>query len=210
MSLTVLWADHCCAVVDKPAELLSCPGRGDDKYDSVETRVPKVFPAATGSILVHRLDQPASGLMVVALTPRAHSVLRAQFEARQVEKHYVASLMGEVQGEEGVVELPFRLDVERRPYQVLDRARGKMGVTRWSVMSRGEGTTRVWFTPTTGRTHQLRLHASHPEGLGCPIAGDRLYGDPTTAPRLLLHAHVLVFTHPEHGQRLRFESPVPF
>lgn len=210
MSLNVLFRDDVLAVVDKPSGLLSCPGRGQDKRDSVETRVPLVFPHATGSITVHRLDQPASGVMVVALNPQAHRVLRAQFEARAVEKSYVAVLVGDVQGEQGVVELPFRLDVERRPYQVFDPVHGKVGVTHWKVLERQGGRTRVLFSPRTGRTHQLRLHASHPRGLGCPIAGDALYGDPTTAPRLLLHAWRLVFAHPVSGERLEFEAPVPF
>lgn len=198
------------AVVDKPSGLLSCPGRAPELHDSVETRVPRVIPEAHGSILVHRLDQPTSGLLVVALDPATHRALRLQFEARTVEKVYEAELIGEVQGEEGTIRLPFRLDVERRPYQIYDPIHGKLGVTGWRVLGRRPGRTRVEFRPETGRTHQLRVHAAHPLGLGCPIAGDALYGDPQSAPRLLLHAKQLAFLHPLTGERLCFESTPPF
>lgn len=198
------------AVVDKPSGLLSCPGRDPSLLDSVQTRVPHLIPEAHGPILAHRLDQPTSGLMVVALDPAAHRALRLQFEARTVQKAYEAVLDGEVRGEEGVLELPFRLDVERRPLQIHDPVHGKLGVTRWRVLAREPGRTRVAFTPLTGRTHQLRTHAAHPLGLGCPIAGDALYGSPASAPRLLLHACTLRFQHPRTGVPLAFTSPAPF
>jgi len=210
--LTVVFADDDIAVVDKPAGLLSCPGRDPSLHDSVQTRVPRVFPQATGSILAHRLDQPTSGLLVVGLHPAAHRALRLQFEARTVEKVYEAVLVGLVGDDAGVIRLPFRLDVERRPYQIYDEVHGKVGVTRFEVVGRDvdAGRTRVRFIPETGRTHQLRTHAAHPRGLGCPIAGDALYGDPTTAPRLLLHATRLTLDHPTTGARLTFASDVPF
>ena len=210
MSLTVIHEDAHCAVVDKPAGLLSCPGRGEANQDSVQTRVPGVFPAARGSILVHRLDQATSGLMVVALSPQAHRVLRAQFEARTVEKVYLAELVGELAGDAGTVALPFRLDITRRPYQIHDPVHGKLGVTEWRVVGRRPGRTRVEFRPRTGRTHQLRVHTAHPLGLGCAIAGDALYGDPLSAPRLMLHAWQLAFDHPGSGERLSFMAPPPF
>jgi tRNA pseudouridine32 synthase / 23S rRNA pseudouridine746 synthase len=208
--LRVVHAEPSFAVIDKPSGLLSCPGRDPALFDSVQTRVPRVFPYATGSILAHRLDQPTSGLMVVSMEPAAHRELRRQFEARTVEKTYHAELVGEVRGDAGTIELPFRLDVERRPYQIYDPVHGKLGITAWRVTSRSPSRTRVEFRPSTGRTHQLRVHAAHPRGLGCSIAGDALYGDPGTAPRLLLHAGELLFDHPRTGERLRFVSPVPF
>jgi len=210
MSLTVLHQERSFAVINKPAELLSCPGRGEDKTDSVQTRVPLVFPQAVGSILVHRLDQPTSGVMVVALTVAAHRVLRRQFEERQTQKLYIAEVVGDVQGDQGTLALPFRLDVDNRPHQIHDPVHGKLGVTHWRVLARGSGRTRLEFCPETGRTHQLRLHAAHALGLGCPIAGDRLYGDPHSAPRLMLHAWRLEFAHPDTGERVAFEAPVPF
>jgi tRNA pseudouridine32 synthase / 23S rRNA pseudouridine746 synthase len=210
VSLVVLHHEASFAVIDKPAGLLSCPGKGAEKRDSVQTRVPEIFPHASGPILVHRLDQPTSGVMVVALNPAAHRALRAQFDARRTAKTYVAELVGEVAGDEGTIELPFRVDLDNRPYQIHDPIHGKVGTTRWRVIARRPGGARVEFRPETGRTHQLRVHAAHPLGLGCPIAGDRLYGDPAAAPRLLLHAYRLEFDHPETGARQVFESPAPF
>ena len=198
------------AVVDKPSGLLSCPGRDPSLHDSVQTRVPQVFAHATGSILAHRLDQWTSGLMVVALDVATHRTLRLQFEARTVEKVYEAELVGDVVGDHGVLALPFRLDVDRRPHQIYDLVHGKLGITRWQVLRRHEGRTRVAFEPHTGRTHQLRTHAAHPLGLNAAIAGDALYGDPSTSSRLLLHARELRFEHPVTRARLTFTSPAPF
>jgi tRNA pseudouridine32 synthase / 23S rRNA pseudouridine746 synthase len=209
-TLTVLWSDDHLAVIDKPSGLLSCPGRDPSLYDSVQTRVPLVFPQASGSVLVHRLDQPTSGLMVVALVALAHLSLRRQFDARTITKRYVAVLDGAVIPNEGDIDLPHRLDVDRRPHQMYDAVHGKVSRTRFTVLSREAGHTRVSFEPITGRTHQLRVHASHPLGLGCPIAGDALYGDVTSAPRLLLHACDLAFDHPSDGRRCSFSSPPPF
>lgn len=210
--LRIVYADDDVAVIDKPSGLLSCPGRDPSLFDSVQTRVPQVFPAATGSILAHRLDQPTSGLLVVGLNPASHRALRLQFEARTVEKAYEAVLIGLVADDAGVIELPFRLDVERRPHQIWDPVHGKVGVTHYEVLARDvdTGRTRVRFVPLTGRTHQLRTHAAHALGLGCPIAGDALYGDPSTSPRLLLHARHLAFDHPVLGKKLSFMSPTPF
>ena len=208
------------AVIDKPSGLLSCPGRDPSLHDSVQTRVPQVFAHATGSILAHRLDQWTSGLMVVALDTATHRHLRLQFEARTVEKVYEAELVGDVVGDHGLLALPFRLDVDQRPHQIYDLVHGKLGLTRWQVLRRHEvdvtdrhivtRRTRVAFKPHTGRTHQLRTHAAHPLGLNAAIAGDALYGDPSTSPRLLLHARELRFDHPVTGARLTFTSPAPF
>jgi tRNA pseudouridine32 synthase/23S rRNA pseudouridine746 synthase len=210
--LDVVYADDDIAVIDKPSGLLSCPGRGPALIDSVQTRVPQIFPAATGSILAHRLDQPTSGLLVVALHAEAHRALRRQFEARTIEKVYDAVVVGIVEKDEGTLRLPFRLDIEHRPLQIYDEVHGKWGETRYAVLARDvvSARTRVRFFPVTGRTHQLRTHAAHPRGLGCPIAGDALYGDHTTAPRLLLHASSLSLDHPRSGERLCFSRAAPF
>lgn len=208
--LEVLHAEASFAVVDKPSGLLSCPGRDPSLHDSVQTRVPQVFAHAIGSILAHRLDQWTSGLMVVALDVATHRALRLQFEARTVHKVYEAELVGDVVGDHGLLALPFRLDVDRRPHQIFDLVHGKLGVTRWQVVRRDGDCTRVTFEPHTGRTHQLRTHAAHPLGLNAPIAGDALYGNPSTSPRLLLHARELRFDHPLTGARLTFTSPAPF
>ncbi|MFZ9889768.1 MAG: RluA family pseudouridine synthase, partial [Myxococcota bacterium] len=199
---------------DKPAGLLSCPGRGDDKLDSVQTRVPHLVPHAWGSLLGHRLDQATSGLLAIGLHPAAHRSLQQQFEARTVQKRYEAVLVGEVNGEEGLIELPQRLDVERRPLQIYDPLHGKMAITRWRLVERTTTSagvrSRVSFLPVTGRTHQLRLASAHSRGLACPIAGDALYGDVSSAPRLLLHAEELTLSHPRTSAPVTFRSPVPF
>lgn len=211
-SLFIHYADADIVLLEKPAGLLSCPGKGPDKKDSVQTRIPALYPRAQGSILAHRLDQATSGLMVVGLHPKSHRHLQQQFENREIEKEYEAILDGLVEGDEGQIELAFRVDIHRRPHQIHDPVFGKMGITRWQVRQKNvtEQKTRVRFFPKTGRTHQLRVHAAHPLGLNCPIAGDALYGDPQSAPRLLLHAARLRLTHPDTGKRLDFSSPVPF
>jgi tRNA pseudouridine32 synthase/23S rRNA pseudouridine746 synthase len=208
--LAVIYAERSFAVIDKPSGLLSCPGRAPEDFDAVSTRARCVFPNADGPILVHRLDQPTSGLLVVALTADAQRNLSRQFETRVVAKRYVAVVVGEVTGESGRIALPFRVDLDNRPHQMLDPVHGKMGLTRWEVAARGAGWTRLWLYPETGRTHQLRVHLAHTEGLGCPITGDRLYGETTTAPRLLLHADRLSFDHPETGVRMDFACDAPF
>ena len=202
-------------VVNKPPGLLSIPGRGPDLTDCVQARVAAEFPQASGFLVVHRLDMATSGVMVVALTPDAHRILSSQFERRAVEKRYVALLRGWVTGDGGAISLPQGLDYPNRPRQRVDRAEGKEGITRWEVIDRdrtpeGEARTRIAFTPVTGRTHQLRLQAAHPEGLGCPILGDNLYGPFPEGQRLMLHAHRLVFDEPVGGARVSYEAPVPF
>ncbi|MCK4873748.1 MAG: RluA family pseudouridine synthase [Phycisphaerales bacterium] len=200
-------------VVDKPAGLLSVPGRGPDKFDSVSARVRIVFPQATGSISVHRLDMDTSGLMVLGLTGRAHRGLSRQFEARKIGKTYIALLDGIVKEDEGAVDLPLVVDWPNRPRQKVDHELGKPSRTLYRVISRTDTTTRVEFRPLTGRTHQLRVHAAAPRnvgGLGCPILGDTLYGDPASADRLLLHADHLAFWEPLTGEWRKFNSPPPF
>jgi len=159
---------------------------------------------------VHRLDMYTSGLMVVAINQQTHRNLCHQFEDRLVSKRYIALLDGIVEGESGKIELSFRLDPGNRPFQVYDPLQGKLGVTFWKKMSVENGRTRIEFTPVTGRTHQLRVHAAHELGLGIPIVGDQLYGNGCEGEQMLLHASYLEFTHPGTGETLRFDSPVPF
>ena len=189
-------------VVNKPAGLLSVPGRTGE--ESVESLLRQQY----GQVyMVHRLDQDTSGLLVVALTEEAYHALQRQFLARTIYKRYIALLDGEVSGK-GTISLPLRPDPLDRPRQVVDHEHGKEAVTVYEVLGREGAFTRVALTPHTGRTHQLRMHCAHSEGLGCPIVGDRLYGKP--AQRLCLHAAELAFNHPLTGERLHFTSPVPF
>lgn len=202
-------------VVNKPAGLLSVRGKGPDKTDCVVSRVASMFPEATGPLIVHRLDMDTSGLMVVALDASSQRHLSRQFETRTVEKRYVALLEGLVgaPGDEGVIDLPMRLDIENRPYQIVDHEQGKPSVTEWRIIGHdviGEREcTRIEFSPTTGRSHQLRVHAA--AGLRAPILGDVLYGaGEASASRLMLHATMLRFDDPLSDERASFESDPAF
>lgn len=214
LGLDIIYCDTSLLVVNKTGGLLSVPGRGEDKQDCVESRVRRLFPSAPKQCAVHRLDMDTSGLLVIALTKESHRALSIQFMHQEVEKEYHALLEGVIKAKEGEISLPFRLDVERRPYQIYDEEQGKWGTTRWRkirVESSAEGVvTRLHFTPLTGRTHQLRVHSAHPKGLGIPIVGDRLYGTGKEGDRLCLHASALSFLHPQTGEQLRFTSPAPF
>ncbi len=200
------------AVVDKPAWMLSVPGKGPDKQDCVASRIAAMFPGATGPLVVHRLDMETSGLLVLGLDPGAQRELSRQFEARLVEKSYTALVDGLVEPEHGTIVLPMRPDRARRPLQLIDPERGRDAATHWRVLAREIDRTRVEFRPITGRTHQLRVHAATPSdrgGLGHPIIGDGLYGGPP-AERLMLHAGRLSFLDPDSGRCVEFESPAPF
>ena len=196
----VVFEDEWLVVIDKPAGLLSVPGRHAKLRDSVLSRLGEAF------LSVHRLDLDTSGLMVVAKDAETHAALQRQFALRQIDKRYIALLDGDVRGDAGTIDLALRSDPEDRPRQICDPVHGKAAVTEWRVIDRRDGKTRVAFTPRTGRTHQLRVHAA--VGLDAPIVGDRLYGTP--AERLMLHAAALVFTHPTTHARLALESPVLF
>jgi len=206
--LAVVFEDAWVVVVDKPQGLLSIPGKDASVTDSVLARLRARYPRATGPLLVHRLDLDTSGLLVAALDPRTHADLQRQFTRREVHKRYVAWVEGLVRGDQGTIDFPMRVDLDDRPRQIHDPVHGKSAVTRWQVLERRGGRTRVAFFPLTGRTHQLRVHAAHPLGLGAPIVGDRLYGHPDD--RLHLHAESLSFRHPETGQLVSFERPAPF
>jgi tRNA pseudouridine32 synthase/23S rRNA pseudouridine746 synthase len=207
-ALSILFEDAWLVVVDKPCGLLSVPARDASVTDSVQARLRARYPHAKGPLLVHRLDLDTSGLLVAALDPRTHAALQRQFLQREVHKRYVAWVEGLVPGERGTIDFPMRVDLDDRPRQIHDPVHGKAAVTEWQVLERRGERTRVAFFPLTGRTHQLRVHAAHPLGLGAPIVGDRLYGHPDV--RLHLHAEALAFQHPETGERLSFERPAPF
>ena len=197
-----IYEDSSLLVIDKPAGLLTVPGKTDEP--SVESLLRKQYNEI---FMVHRLDQDPSGLMVVALTYEAYKNLQRQFLARTIFKKYIALVEGVVCGS-GTISLPLRPDIFDRPRQMVDAEHGKVAVTDYKVLAEEDGYTRVALTPHTGRTHQLRMHCAHVEGLGVPIMGDRLYGKP--AQRLYLHAAELAFNHPLTGERLQFTSAVPF
>ena len=204
----VVYEDDDLVVVDKPHGLLSVPGR--EVKDSVLTRMQQRYPDASGPLLVHRLDLSTSGLLLVAKRAVIHKALQQQFIQRTIGKRYVAILSKVLPKgvDGGEVDLPLRVDFDDRPRQLVCYHHGKAARTRWQVVARGAGVTRVFFYPETGRTHQLRLHAAHPQGLDAPIKGDELYGDGDG--RLRLHAERLSFTHPQTGRRLTLCSVVPF
>jgi tRNA pseudouridine32 synthase/23S rRNA pseudouridine746 synthase len=206
----VIFRDGSLLVVNKPAGLLAVPGRGADKQDCVVARLRPLVPGMIAQPAVHRLDMATSGLMLVAVTAAAHRQLSRQFETRQVRKRYIALLDGIVAGRQGEIRLPFRLDPDNRPCQIHDPNHGKMGITSWRRLAVEGQRTRIEFTPVTGRTHQLRVHAAHRLGLGIPIVGDRLYGRGEEGERMLLHASFLALSHPVSGTPLTFASPAPF
>lgn len=208
--MNILFADAHIVVVDKPAGLLAVPGRGPDKQDCVESRIRALFADMPRQPAVHRLDMATSGIMILARTAAAHRNLSMQFAKRSIAKEYIALLDGVPLRESGIIELRFRLDTDRRPYQIHDPVDGKLGITSWWKIAEETAGTRVLFKPLTGRTHQLRLHAAHRLGLGCPIKGDALYGRGGQAERMMLHASSLTLRHPCSGTPLTFAAAIPF
>jgi tRNA pseudouridine32 synthase / 23S rRNA pseudouridine746 synthase len=206
----IVFCDSHLVLIDKPAGLLAVPGRGPDKQDCAVARVRRAIPDLPAQPAVHRLDMATSGLMLLARTAAAHRELARQFEHRLVIKRYIAVLNKSPTAPSGIVELAFRLDPENRPRQIFDPVNGKVGVTLWRQIGEEPFGTRIEFTPLTGRTHQLRVHAAHPHGLNAPIVGDPLYGNGHPAQRLLLHASFLAFCHPASGQPVEFLRPAPF
>ena len=215
LGLEILYRDSQLVVINKPSGLLSVPGRTPDKQDCVVSRLKKLFPHCIDQPSVHRLDMETSGLMVYALTQEAHRNLSRQFEDGTVHKKYMALLDGTFNHNEykGQLQLKFRLDVNNRPHQIYDEENGKLGITQWEkegtlLYTAPDGskrrTTKIIFTPKTGRTHQLRLAASDPHGFGIPIVGDTLYGHCDSGERLMLHAFELEFKHPVSGAQMKF------
>lgn len=204
--LEVLHEDHEIIVVNKPAGLLSVPGKGAHLADCLLRRVQEAFPTA---LLVHRLDRDTSGVMIFAQTPHAQRHLGLQFEKRQTKKTYVARVWGRLEPKTGTVDLPLIVDWPNRPRQIVCHDTGKQAVTDWRVLRYGDTETRVRLSPKTGRSHQLRVHML---ALGHPILGDPFYAEGAAAayPRLMLHSEELRLRHPDGGAGQRFRAKVPF
>lgn len=206
--LVIVHADDALIAIDKPAGLLSVPGRGSDKADCAATRVRATFPDAR---TVHRLDMATSGLLLFARGAAMQRTLSVMFEARDVVKHYEAVVQGVVEADDGEIALPLLADWPQRPRQKVDHLHGKPSLTRYRVLHRDPvaRTTRLALQPLTGRTHQLRVHLLT---IGHAIVGDALYAphDAATAARLMLHATALQLRHPVTLQPLALTSPVPF
>ncbi|MGM9485991.1 pseudouridine synthase [Ideonella sp. YS5] len=211
--LTLLHADDDLVAVDKPAGMLSVPGRGADKADCAASRVQGAFPDA---LIVHRLDMGTSGILVFGRGAAAQRKLSIAFAERKVCKRYVAIVTGHMTADQGTVDLPLICDWPNRPRQMVCHEHGKPSLTRWRVLARSPGeaaTTRVELEPLTGRSHQLRVHL---QAIGHPILGDELYAPPDVlalAPRLLLHAERLTLPHPAQpagSPPLSLSSPCPF
>lgn len=206
--LDIVFNDAYLVAVSKPSGLLSVPGRGADKVDSMASRVQSSYPDA---LVVHRLDRDTSGLLIFPLGAKMHRQISMMFEAREMQKSYVAVVMGKLTQAQGEIDLPLIVDWPNRPQHIVDAVNGKPSKTRFTVLGYDPNTdtSRVELEPLTGRTHQLRVHM---QALGHPILGDTLYGGTTegNATRLLLHAHTLCFKHPVSGKLLELTSPLPF
>lgn len=207
--LQILHIDDALLVLSKPAGLLAVPGRGAEKQDALSTCVQKHYPEA---LVVHRLDQATSGLMLMARSLAVQRALSHAFEVRLVHKEYVAIVHGLIAQDSGDIALPLMADWPRRPMQKVDMQSGKAALTHWHVLARNEAsnTSRILLQPITGRTHQLRVHLS---AIGHAIVGDTLYGEQAHLPkpaRMMLHAQRIGFTHPETGQVLQISSDAPF
>jgi len=204
--LKIIFEDDDLVIVNKPPEFLSVPGK--EITDSVYSRIKQKYPEATGPLIVHRLDMSTSGIIVLTKTKEANKIVQNQFIKRTVKKRYVALLNGKLSKKQGVIKLPLRLDLDDRPRQLVDFKNGKKAETNWHVISQNDTHTRVHFYPITGRTHQLRVHAAHKEGLNTSIKGDDLYGK--KQDRLYLHAEFIEFTHPTSRNKISFTVPADF
>jgi tRNA pseudouridine32 synthase/23S rRNA pseudouridine746 synthase len=198
-----VYNDEHIIIVDKPANMLSVPGRTPDKQDCLIHRVRKRFSEAR---IVHRLDFSTSGLMVIAQNQESHRELGRQFENRKTEKKYVAKVFGLPDETSGIINLPLRCDWERRPLQIIDHQQGKNALTHWEIIERFQDSCILELSPTTGRTHQLRVHM---QAMGHPILGDELYAHEAAysmSDRLNLHAKELIINHPAGNNRMTFSS----
>ncbi len=202
----IIYEDAWLLVVNKPEGMLTVPGK--TTQPSVFDLVRRRYPEATGPLIVHRLDMATSGLLVIAKNKTVHEHLQRQFLRQTVRKRYTALLEGIVPTGEGYIRLPLCPDIHDRPRQMVNEEFGKPAVTHYRVLEHSGQHTRIAFYPQTGRTHQLRVHAAHPLGLNCPIAGDPLYGQ--QAKRLYLHAEYLEFIHPISGQKIHLEKKADF
>ena len=201
--IQLIYADEYLLAVNKPAGLLSVPGRGTDKQDCLISRVHEVF---TDALIVHRLDMATSGLLVLARGHDMQRRLSELFRERLVAKSYVAIASGKMASECGEINMPIVADWQNRPRRRIDEKLGKPSLTRYRVLLREDDNTRMALEPVTGRTHQLRVHLL---AIGHPIVGDALYGG-QPFERLMLHAHGLGFVHPVTGNQMRLISEPPF
>ncbi len=204
--IEIIFEDEDMAIINKPEDFLSVPGIYI--HDSVYERMKLRYPKATGPLIVHRLDMATSGLLIIAKNKEAHKALQSQFIKKTITKRYVALLDGIIEANEGFIQLPLRVDLDDRPRQMVCYEHGKPAKTKWEVIERKNGKTKVYFYPITGRTHQLRVHASHPMGLNTPICGDDLYG--TKDNRLYLHAESITFQHPKTYEKVTFTAKENF
>ena len=204
--LEIVYEDNVLLIVNKPSEFLSVPGKNIS--DSVYTRIKEKYPKATGPLIVHRIDMSTSGILLLTKTKEAHKVLQSQFIKRTIKKRYVALLDGDLTENSGTIKLPLRVDLDDRPRQLVDFEYGKNAETNWQIIKKENGKTKVYFYPITGRTHQLRVHAAHKDGLNTPIVGDDLYGKKEN--RLHLHAEFIEFSHPETNKIMSFTIAADF
>ncbi|WP_159728673.1 RluA family pseudouridine synthase [Sphingobacterium sp. 18053] len=205
IALPQIYEDEDIIIINKPAEFLSVPGIY--VKDSVYNRILQRYPKA-GPIIIHRLDMSTSGLLVVAKNKEAHKFIQDQFIQHTIKKTYIALLDGIIEASSGLIDLPLRVDLDDRPRQMVCYTYGKPAQTKWEKIAIANNQTRVRFYPLTGRTHQLRMHAVHPNGLNTPIVGDDLYG--RKANRLHLHAASITFIHPRSKQEMTFEIEPDF
>ena len=205
-NIEIVFEDEVLAVINKPAEFLSVPGK--IIADSVYQRAKELYPNATGPLIVHRLDMSTSGLMLIAKDEETYVKLQSQFIKKTIKKRYVALLDGILQENDGFIDLPLRVDLDDRPRQLVCFEHGKKAQTKWEKIEIRDNKTLVYFYPITGRTHQLRVHASHELGLKTPIVGDDLYG--TKANRLHLHAESLTFEHPTTKKEITISVKAEF
>ncbi|WP_338378267.1 pseudouridine synthase [uncultured Flavobacterium sp.] len=204
--ISIVYDDEHLVLINKPAEFLSVPGK--QIKDSVYQRVATLYPNATGPLIVHRLDMSTSGIMILAKSEEIYKALQSQFIKRTIKKRYVALLDGIIQENKGFIDFPLRVDLDDRPRQLVCYEHGKTAQTHWEKIEVKDNKTKVYFYPITGRTHQLRVHASHELGLKTPIVGDDLYGK--KANRLHLHAEQLTYVHPILKKEMTFTVEAEF
>jgi tRNA pseudouridine32 synthase/23S rRNA pseudouridine746 synthase len=204
--IEIIFEDDDIVLVNKPQEFLSVPGKVS-KY-SIFSYITNKYPNASGPLIVHRLDMSTSGIMILALNKTAHKTLQYQFLKHKIQKKYIAILDGILKEDEGIIDLPLRLNIDDRPRQMVCYEHGKKSITKFKVLERNENITRISFEPITGRTHQLRVHSAHLSGLNMAIKGDDLYGQKND--RLYLHAAEITFQHPIKKTRMHFQCNPDF
>lgn len=204
--LEIIYEDDWLIAVNKPEGMLSVPSKTAN--ESLQEQIEKMFSSDQKPIIIHRLDMATSGVLLFAKSPEIHSIMQGLFESRNIKKQYIAILDVTIVQENGTISLPLILNPQERPLQMVNFDYGKEAITHFQVLEHKDGKTRIAFSPITGRTHQLRVHAAHPDGLNAPIVGDMLYG--THADRLYLHALSVTFTHPVTKKEIHITTSCPF